>query len=162
MIVFLIVYILGICAFFIHLNKIPKEERSWQRIVELSLLYQIVFNVGITSFIAFAGLDFWSSMADEYTKWPTSPYEQELANVNLAFGVLSIIAIWLRGPFWTAIIIGFSIWILGDAIHHFYDAVVHHNHSLANEGALVYTDLFIPIILCITLPFYPAGWKQQR
>jgi len=72
----------------------------------------------------------------------------------LAFGVLCMIAIWLRKSFWTAIVIGFAIWILGDAIHHQWDAYTRNHFSHGNVGALFYTDLIIPLLLLINLWFY--------
>lgn len=154
MITFVIIYLLGALGFILHVFRLPKDERTKARIVELFLLYQLVFAVGLTSFLSFFGLTFLDDIVANYTDWPKCPYEQELANVNLAYGVLGILAIWLRKLFWVAIVIGFTIWIFGDAIHHFHNAYFNHIHSLGNEGGLVYTDLFVPIILCVTLYFY--------
>lgn len=163
MFIFLVIYALGFIAFFIHLFKLPNEERTNFKIIELMLLYQLVFFVGITSFIAFIGLTFFPDVVSQHLSWPMCPFAQELANVNLAYGVLGILSIWYRGYFWAAIVIGFSIWILGDAIHHFYDAIVNNNWSEGNVGLLVYTDIFVPILLCITLYFYlRAYWAEER
>lgn len=162
MILFLSVYLIGAIAFFIHLFRLPKIERQRKKIVELVLLYLIVFGVGLTSFFAFIGLTFMDDIVAKHLAWPKCPFEQELANVNLAFGVLGILAIWYRGYFWMAIVLGFSIWIIGDAIHHLYDAFVHHNHSAGNEGSLVYTDIVIPILLCIVLFFYLKDNSSNR
>ncbi len=154
MIVFLIIYILGVIGFFIHLSKLSPEARTRKKIIELALLYQLVFFVGITSFLSFYALTFMEDTIQAYTQWPSCPYMQELGNVNLAFGVLGMMAIWLRKSFWTAIVVGFAIWILGDAIHHQWDAYTRNHFSHGNVGALFYTDLIIPLLLLVNLWFY--------
>lgn len=130
--------------------------------MELLLLYQLVFSVGVTSFLAFIGLTFLGDKVVEYTQWPACPFMQELANVNLAYGFLGILCIWFRHHFWTAVVIGFSIWILGDAIHHFYDAKVNLINSDGNTGLLVYTDIVIPIILLVLLAIYLHYQKEEK
>lgn len=151
---FLVIYVLSLIAFGVHLYTLPPVERTKARIIELLLLYQLVFSVGITSFLAFIGLNFLGNAVTNYTGWPKCPFMQELANVNLAFGVLGIMAIWLRNSFWIAIVVGFTIWIFGDAIHHFYDAYIYRRYTPGNLGLLVYTDLVVPIVLCILLALY--------
>src|ERR1700732_3326318 len=100
MIVFLSILAFSIIGFFIHIG-LTKEKLTKQRIVELLLLYQLVFSVGLTSILAFFGLYFMAQYVADYTGWPKCPFEYQLANVNLAFGVLGILCIWLRGNFWT-------------------------------------------------------------
>ena len=154
MIIFLIIYALGLIGFFIHLSLIRKEERTTGRVIELFLLYQLVFSVGITSFLSFFALTFMQDVVAENTKWPSCPYQYELANVNLAYGVLGILCIWFRKLFWTAVIIGFSIWIFSDAVHHYLDAVINGIYSDGNVGLLFYTDWVIPLLLCVLLYLY--------
>lgn len=154
MILFLIIYAIGILGFIWHYYKLPKNQRTKAKISELLLLYQLVFFVGITSLVAFFGLTFLKDIVAQHNAWPMCPFAQELGNVNLAYGVLGLLSIWNRGLFWKAIVIGFSIWILSDAVNHFYDAFVHQNYSDGNVGLLVATDIFVPILLCISLFFY--------
>lgn len=148
---FLSIYVFGIIGFFIHLFKIPANRRTWPKTIELLLLYQIVFSLGLTSIMSFFGLTFMSEYVAAFTNWPASPFEQQLANVNLAFGTLGILSIWFRGLFWTATILGFSIWIIGDGIHHLLLAIFQHNYSEGNVGVPLYTDFIIPFILLFLL-----------
>lgn len=152
--VFLILYAAGFLGFAISALKLPPAQRTKGKIVELLLLYQLVFSLGITSFVAFLGLTFLERYSASYLAWPASPFEQELANVNLAYGVLGIMCIWFRKSFWGAVITGFAIWILTDGIHHVYEAFVHKNFSEGNTGFLMYTDLLVPIFLLILFYFY--------
>lgn len=150
---FLSIYPLGILACLFHIWKLTPIERNKAKIVELLLLYQIVFSLGLTSLLAFIGLTIMPDYIAAYTGWPACPFEQQLANVNLAFGILGILAIWLRGGFWIATVLGFSIWIVGDGLHHLYEFMVLHNDNAGNIGVPLYTDFAIPILLLILL-----GW----
>lgn len=154
MIIFLSMYVLSILGFLVHLMTVEKEKRTKARVLELLLLYQIVFSLGMTSFLAFVGLSLLPEYIAQYMNWPACPFQQELANVNLAFAVLGIMSIWYRGDFWLATIWGFSIWILADGIHHVFELVVVHNHSPGNLGVNLITDFVVPIILLIILYFY--------
>lgn len=154
---FLSIYVIGIIAFFIHLFSLPAIERTKSKIIELLLLYQIVFSLGITSLVAFIGLMFMDDYVARYLAWPACPFQKELANVNLGYGVLGLMAIWYRGLFWIATVIGFSIWILADGIHHIYEYFVNNNASDGNIGMPLYTDFIVPIILLILLYLHFRG-----
>lgn len=153
MIIFISILVLSFVAFAIHLC-ISKRHVNARRIVELLLLYQLVFNIGILGFLSFIGLTFLPKVAAAYNAWPTCPYQQELGNVNLAFGVLGILSIWFREHFWTATVIGASIWLFGDGIHHLVDSTFSSNFSEGNTGILLYSDLGIPLVLITLLFFY--------
>lgn len=151
---YLSVYVFGVLGFFIHYFYLAPSKRTKARTIELLLLYQIVFSLGITSFLAFIGLSFMPEEIAHYLDWEACPFEQELANVNLAFFILSILAIWYRGLFWVATILGFSIWILADGIHHIIEFAVFKNYSPGNTGMPLYTDFIVPIVLLILLGLY--------
>ena len=155
---FLSLYAFGLIGFFIHGASLPKSVRGRKTLVELFLLYQLVFSVGCTSLMAFFGLTFLPDYIAQITEWPPCPFEQQLANVNLAFGVLGILSIWFRDSFWMATIIGFSIWILSDGIQHLYHAMMRGNYSTGNVGVPLYTDIFIPLLLLALLITY----RKQR
>lgn len=151
MLLFLSIYLFSLLAFFIHWSKLPNEEKNVSKCVELLLLYQIVFSLGITSLFAFGALTLMKEYIAAYTGWPACPFEQQLANVNLAFGVLGILSIWLRGLFWVATVLGFSIWIISDGFHHLYEYMVLNNTTEGNIGVPLWTDFIVPISLLILL-----------
>ncbi len=148
---FLSIYAVGILGFLFHAWKVSPTRA---KLIELALLYQIVFSLGITSLVAFYGLTFMAREIAVYTGWPASPFEQQLANVNLAFGALGILAIWLRGGFWVATVLGFSIWILSDGVHHLYHYMALNNTSDGNIGVPLWTDFIVPITLLLLLALY--------
>lgn len=153
MAIFLTILAFSIIGFFIHLS-ISKLPRTKTRIIELLLLYQLVFSVGLSSFLAFIGFAFFPEIVAKFLDWPECPFQMELANVNLAFGFLGILCIWLRGNFWIATVLGFSIWIMADGFHHVYELVVHNNNSDGNAGIPLYTDFLVPIVLLVLLALH--------
>jgi hypothetical protein len=156
---FISIYAFGLLGFIIHAYLLSPQERTKAKLIELFLLYQLIFSLGITSFFAFIGFTFMAEYIAQITNWPASPFEQQMANVNLAFAVLGILCIWYRKLFWSATIIGFSVWILCDAIQHIYEAVALGNLSEGNIGVPLITDIIIPIVLLIALQQY---WKTME
>jgi hypothetical protein len=154
MILFLSMYVWSIAGFLIHFFSSPAAARTRARAIELFLAYQLFFSVGMTCLMAFAALTLMPGYIAEYTGWPECPFEQELGNVNLAFGVLGVLCIWWRGHFWRATIIGFSIWIFADGLHHIVEIVRSHNYTPGNTGVNLVTDLAVPLVLVSALPFY--------
>lgn len=161
MFIYAAILLMGIIGFFIHLF-VSKQPKTPLRIVELFLLYQLVFSVGFSSFLAFFGLAFMTQFVADYTNWPSCPFELLLANVNLGYGVLGILCIWYRGTFWLATIIGSSIWLIGDGIVHLVDLYLNNNTSPGNIGMPLYTDIIVPVVLIILYAIYHRlGLKEQ-
>lgn len=153
MIIFLLIYAFSIVGFFIHLF-LSKKTYDKKGLFELFTLYQLVVNIGILSLISAFALLFAPKMVADSLGWPTCPFQHELGNVNLAFGVLGILCIWYRGHFWTATIIGASIWLLGDGIGHLVllkQGIGGVNESLFNNYVMLITDFLIPITLLLLL-----------
>lgn len=155
MIVFLFIYSLSIIGFFIHLFM-SKKERNKVELFELLILYQLVINIGVLSLISAFALLFMPKMVADSLGWPTCPFQHELGNVNLAFAVLGFMCIWFRDNFWTATIIGASIWLIGDGIGHLTLLYGNETSVLAtkpemNNWIMLITDFVIPITLLILL-----------
>lgn len=151
--VFLAVYAMSFLGYLFHLTLSDVKRTTGEK-VELFLLYQIVFNIGILSLMSFCALIIMPEFVASTLDWPTCPFQHELANVNLAFAVLGFMCIWWRGNFWVATVIGVAIWLIGDGIGHVWHLVYHQNNSDGNAGVPLYTDFTIPIVLLIGLYFY--------
>lgn len=158
MFLFIAIMALSIVGFAIHL-WLDKERRTSFRVAELLLLYQLVFNIGVLGYFSFIGLTFLPEIVADHVQWPMCPFQYELANANLGFGTLGFMCCYFRHHFWTATVIGSSIWLFADGVGHCIDAVRHHNFSEGNTGVLFYSDLLIPMILVgllfIYLRLYP-------
>jgi len=157
MFIYNLIIIFSFVGFFLHLyfSKVPKTKG---RVVELLLLYQLVFNIGFLGIISFLGHTFLPIDAARYLKWLPSPFQQELANASLGFGIIGVLSIWIRSHFWTATVIGSSVWLFGDAIDHLRDIFLNNNLSEINTGIVFYSDLIIPIFAVILL-ILNLQWK---
>jgi hypothetical protein len=153
MFIYAAILLMGIIGFFIHLF-VSKQPKTPLRIVELFLVYQLVFSLGLSSFLAFFGLMFMTQFVADYSGWPACPFEKLLANVNLGYGVLGILCIWYRGTFWFATILGSSIWLIADGITHLADLYYNNNTSPGNIGMPLYTDIIVPVVLIILYVIY--------
>ncbi|MBN9377183.1 MAG: hypothetical protein BGO14_04620 [Chlamydiales bacterium 38-26] len=151
---FLSLYVIGILGSLIHIYCLSPSQRTKPRVIEILLLYQIVFSLGLTSLMAFFGLTFLADYIAQLTGWPACPFEQQLANVNLGYAVLGLLSIAYRGYFWAATVIGFSVWIIADGIHHLHHAIIHQNLTPGNIGVPLWTDFIVPFILLILLYLY--------
>jgi len=81
MFIFWLILSLSLIGFGIHLF-FEKRPYTRKRILELLLLYQLVFSVGMTSLLAFFALTLMPDFIASFTGWPSCPFEQQLANVK--------------------------------------------------------------------------------
>src|SRR5437868_7058207 len=109
MVLFVSLIVLSYLAFLIHFLFFNKEK-NFARGVELLLLYQLVVVVGIMGFLSFYAQRFLPDVVANHLGWQTTPFQEELSNIHLGYGVLGIMSIWFRGNFWTAIVIGSAFW----------------------------------------------------
>ena len=132
-----------------------KRVLTTKKIVGTTLLSLLVITVGFGSICATIGHSFFASQVASSIGWaPGSPFQQEVAFANLAFGVLGILCIWIRGNFWTATVIGVSIFLLGDALGHISNIFVTGNYASGNAGAVLVLDILVPLILIGLLVAY--------
>ncbi len=151
------IYVLGLVAFAIHWYLLHHCQKTRKKFIETFLLYQIVFSLGLTSWLAALALYIRPDYVASYTGWPGCPFQIQLGNVNLGYGILGILSIWFRGNFWSATIIGFSVWILGDAVHHIIDSIRTNNFSAGNIGVPLITDIVVPVVLLYLLFLYKTS-----
>lgn len=116
-------------------------------IVETFLLYFLVLQVGVGSLFCFVGHYFVADKVAKAIGWPGgNPFQTELAFSNLALGVLGILCIWLRGNFWLATIIAYSVFFFGTAWVHVREVLKNKNFSIWVTGPVLYTDVISPLV----------------
>jgi hypothetical protein len=139
----------------IHL-VFDRKARTAKKILEIILTYFLVINVGLGGILAFLGHTFQSDIIAKSIGWPTgNPFQYEVAAANLAFGILGVLCIWLRGGFWLATGIGSTVFLLGAAMVHLRELVLYHNMAVNNAGLILWLDdLTLPILLLCLLIVY--------
>jgi hypothetical protein len=87
--------------------------------------------------------------ADEVAKsigWPPgSPFQREIGFSDLAWGVLGVLCIRMRGTFREAFVIGTGIFLWGAAGGHIYEMITEDNFSRNNSGLLLAIDILLPV-----------------
>jgi hypothetical protein len=132
-----------------------KRFLSIKKIIGVFLLSLLVITVGFGSFWSFIEHSFLANQVAAYIGWlPGNPFQLEVAFANLAFAVLGILCLWIRGNFWTATIIGVSVFYLGDACGHIINMFSTGNYAPGNAGTALFLDILIPILLISLLVSY--------
>jgi len=130
-------YVLAVIASIIHL-LVSKTPRSRRRVVEILLLYQMVFVVAVGGTIAFYGHVFIPDQIAKSIGWPTgSPFQYEVGMADGAFGFLGWICIFRRGLFWWATGLSFSFFMIGDGVGHIIRLIQDHDFAPNNAGMVV-------------------------
>lgn len=75
---------------------------------------------------------------------------------NLAFGILGILCIWLRGDFWTATGIGQAVFLIGCAYGHFQDLLAGNLAPYSAGAGIWLYDVVVPLIILGLL------WARRR
>src|SRR6266446_3355008 len=144
----------------IYLDKQPQTKG---RVVEILLLWLLIICVGIASALTFVADAFFADRMAASLGWPAGNAFQSLVAVaNLSVGVLGILCYWIRGNFWVATVIGFSVWWVGAGAVHIKDIVVSANYAPNNAGATPYMDILVPIVLTALLIYYKRVSRDER
>ena len=158
---FLLCFVLAlvIAAVRVYLDKHPRTKG---RVVETFLLWLLVICVGVASVLTFVADAFFADRMAASLGWPAgNPFQSLVAVANLSVGVLGILCYWIRGSFWIATVIGFSIWWLGAGAVHIKDIVVSANYAPNNAGATPYMDILVPIVLMALLTYYKRAGRDE-
>ncbi len=161
---FIFFFIVSLIVAVVHLYR-DKEPRTGARIVQIFLLWILVIDIGIGLVFGFIGHTVFADRTAASIGWPAgNPFQTEVAIANLAFGTLGILCYWFRGQFWTATVIGASVWLLGDAVGHIYQIIVAQNYAPNNAGAaLFFQTIGVPLILNALLVYHRyAGEHEPR
>lgn len=156
--------ILGIIGALIILGVqfYSKRVLTLKKIFKIFLLSLLVITVGFGSLWAFAGHLFFANQVASYIGWaPGSPFQTEVGFTNLAFGVLGLLCFWVRGNFWTATVIGVSVFYLGAAIGHVSNMFAASNYAPGNVGADLVLNILIPLLLLGLLAAYKVMEERE-
>ncbi|MBC7119327.1 MAG: hypothetical protein H5T36_02655 [Methanobacteriaceae archaeon] len=154
-------YVWPLLTLVLALVLVYRGPRTKEMIIESVLLALLVVMVGLSSIWAFMGHAFMGERIAAYIGWPAgNPFQLEVAVANLSYGVLGLLSWRFRGEFWTATIVGFSIFYLGAAYIHVMD-MFHGNYAPGNVGAPLYFDIILPILLLGLLAAYKVAMKKE-
>ena len=154
--------VLGLVVGTVHLY-LDKQPRTKGRVAEIFLLWLLVIAVGILGILAFISHTVFADATAASIGWPAgNPFQSEVAVANLSVGVLGILCYWMRGSFWNATVIGFSVWFLGDAVVHIRSIVVSANYAPDNAGVTFYLDILVPVMIIALLVYYLYAKRHEQ
>ena len=126
------------------------------------LLWQLVVSVGIASILTFIGDAFLADQMAASLGWPAGNSFQSLVAVaNLSIGTLGVLSYWMRGDFWVAAVIAFSVWWLGAGVVHIKDIIVSANYAPSNAGLTPVMNILVPVVLIGLLTYCKRVTKDE-
>jgi hypothetical protein len=139
-----------VCTF---ATLVYKRERRLPESVEVFLGYVFLFVVGVMSLLAAYAHVFMGPETAHMIGWQSgSPFQFEIGMANLSYGILGVLAFWIRGRFWDACAIGWSVLLLGCFYGHLVQYYQFHNVAPYNIGYPIwFYDLAMPVIVLISL-----------
>ncbi len=150
----LVFLVLGLLVGAVHVYLV-KQPRTKGRVAEIFLQWFLVITVGVLSVFFFISHTIFADTTAASIGWPAgNPFQSEVAVANLTIGTLGILCYWIRGNFWVATVIAFSVQWLGAAVVHIRDIVVAANYAPNNAGMTLYLDILMPMILIALLVYY--------
>ena len=125
-------------------------------LIETFLISLLVINYGIGGLWAFMGHYFRADQTAKFIGWPAgNPFQKEIAFTNLAFGIMGILALFFRGNYLIAAVLGPSIFLFGAASVHIKEISKNKNMSPGNAGPVLYiSGILVPVILISFLVIY--------
>ena len=126
-------------------------------VVEAAVLGSLVFVVGLQGLWGFLGHYYRSDEVAASIGWPVgSPFQKEIAFTNLAFGVLGVLCLWIRGEFWLAAGVGKAVFVLGAQTVHLREIRDHDNRNPLNRMRFVVTNVVVWTVILGLLALYFA------
>ncbi len=127
-------------------KKLQKEELRYYL-----LLFFLLICVGVQGVVTGTVQIFGAEGHCTYSGRPWSPFVWELGMMNISYGVLGLLCYWLRGSFWAATGIGYSVFLILAFFGHIYEVIIEQNYHLGSVGPQVWIDLFIAIVLMVLI-----------
>ena len=138
-------FILGLLASAMAIARAAKPL-SGAAVVEKLLAWFVFFNIGLAYSYNFVMHAFFGEMGARFIGWADSPFQFEVATASLGFAVVGFLAAFGSFDLRLAAILGPGLFTLGAAAGHIYQMSVAHNFAPGNAGAVLYTDIGIPLI----------------
>lgn len=112
--------------------------------------------IGVGFLFNFVMHTFFGAMTAQFIGWDDSPFQAEVGFASLGFAVVGFLACWRSFDQRLAAVIGPALFLLGAAGGHVYQMVHAQNFAPGNAGAVLYTDVLMPIVGFVLL------WLQHR
>jgi len=155
---------LPLIAFLVALLHIRWKQCTGYRAIGAVLMWQLVIGLGLGYLWAGLGHILTPDSIAGSIGWPAgSPFQREVGMWDLSLGIVGILCLFFRDEgFFTATIIGTGIFSISAGIGHLYELIFHGNTAVNNAGAVMYMDLFYPLVLAALLILYHLKKRESR
>ena len=123
-----------------------KKARTKEVVIEAFTAYFFLFSIGIGYLDNFVMHVFFAEWTAQFIGWANSPFQLEVGFASLGIGVAGLIAFRRNLAFRTATFIVPAFFLWGAGGGHIYQILTTHNTAAGNAGAILYTDLLLPVI----------------
>ena len=151
-------------AIVVHLTLM--KQKSAKNVVEVILLYLLALAVGAGALLAGLMHIFNGPATAQMIGWAAgSPFQFEVGVADVAFGLIAILCLFIRGNFWLAAIIANSTFLLGCMVGHVSSLAENGNFAAYNIGPnIIISDLIVPLVIIglyiAYLKLSPMGAKE--
>lgn len=140
----------------LHFKTSP---RSKSVIVEAFVAYFFLFSIGFGYLDNFLMHVVFADYTAKFIGWANSPFQLEVGFASLGMGVAGFIAFKKNLAFRMATFIPPAFFLWGSAGGHIYQIMKTQNMAAGNAGAILWTDILLPVIGFALLY---AQWKTNR
>ncbi|MDP3560501.1 MAG: hypothetical protein Q8R79_09185 [Legionellaceae bacterium] len=130
---------------------VTRKTRSKEQIIDTCFSTFLLFNIGISYLYNFVIHVFFGEIAAQFIGWAQSPFQLEVGFASLGFAALGVISYWSNLSFRAATVIAPALFLWGAAGGHIYQIIVTHNMAAGNAGAILWTDILLPVVGFILL-----------
>ena len=111
----------------------------------------LFYNVGIGFVLVGIFHAYFSHIAAPAIGWSPSPFEYELGWIEIALGLVAVMALWRGYEFRLAATIVFAIFALAAAAGHIQEILCCRNYAPGNAGlTLWFGDIFVPGVIVVS------------
>lgn len=137
--------------------------RSTERVIEIALLYLLAVGAGAAGLLAFAAHAFAAAETARSIGWPPgSPFQFEVAVADLSYGIVGLLCMRWRGPFWLATGVAVSTFYLGCNYGHLWHAFLKDDYAPNNYGVINLFEIAWPAAVLILLVPYMRAWTRAH
>lgn len=151
-------FVIGlICSLISLFFKKGSPDRSV--IVEAFVAYFFLFSIGIGYLNNFLMHVVFAEYTAKFIGWANSPFQLEVGFASLGMGVAGLIAFKRNLSFRSAAFLPPALFLWGAAGGHIYQIIKTHNMAPGNAGAILWTDILLPVVGFALLY---GQWKTAR
>ncbi len=145
----MMIFMLSVTLAAIVVHLLLMKQRTTKKILEVILLYALVITFGLGSLTAGAFHVFNGPATAKMIGWaPGSPFQYEVGIADMAFGLVCVLCLFVRGTFWLAAIIANSFFLFGCMIGHLRSLAESGNLAAYNIGPnIIFSDLVLPLVV---------------